>query len=437
MNIRQIPFIVLFFLGFSSHSLAQKWVNPHFDAHRVDYRDLGYPAANMLEADNSPITALLSHSNTKIYGATSGDQSYLFVYDPRINKVLPLGRIPGARGVYHSLLEGADGTIYIGTGLNVLEQVPLTKEFPGGQRAIQIQLWKDINAPYEDYEGGHLFHYNPEIGDAEAYLLEDSCKVKDLGIPVPGNTIYCMTFNTDQTRIYGISYPDAHFFEYDLLSGESTDHGEMLESRVFSGPEREWRSVPRGLFCWTDGKIYTSGEDGLIVAFDPETEQFATTDMRIPGEYWEAWNYNGYPVAEQFVITPDSMIYGGTSDGFLFRLELDKQKIVNLGKPMVARRLRAMTVGHDQRLYMMCGEFQEPCELYAYDLTGADGFWNMGVLGVDRSPYYAKRPYEFDSMATGADGTIFIGESDRRAKLFMFMPGPRIFPATLNPTNPR
>ena len=61
----------------------------------------------------------------------------------------------------------------------------------------------------------------------------------------------------------------------------------------------------------------------------------------------------------------------------------------------------------------------------------------MGVLGVDRSPYYAKRPYEFDAMATAQDGTIIIGESDRRAKLFLYMPGPRIFPGTLNPNNPR
>ena len=33
--------------------------------------------------------------------------------------------------------------------------------------------------------------------------------------------------------------------------------------------------------------------------------------------------------------------------------------------------------------------------------------------------------------------TIFIGESDRRAKLFFYIPGGNIFKGVLNPTNPR
>ena len=40
-------------------------------------------------------------------------------------------------------------------------------------------------------------------------------------------------------------------------------------------------------------------------------------------------------------------------------------------------------------------------------------------------------------MATATDGTILIGESDRRAKLFLFIPGGTVMPGVLNPTNPR
>jgi len=56
---------------------------------------------------------------------------------------------------------------------------------------------------------------------------------------------------------------------------------------------------------------------------------------------------------------------------------------------------------------------------------------------VDRSPYYAKIAYQFDAMTTAADGSILIGESDRRAKLFIFIPGGPVMPGVLNPTNPR
>ena len=66
-----------------------------------------------------------------------------------------------------------------------------------------------------------------------------------------------------------------------------------------------------------------------------------------------------------------------------------------------------------------------------------NGYLDYGVLGVDRSPYYAKIAYQFDAMATAADGTVLIGESDRRAKLFLFVPGGEIMPGVLNPTNPR
>ena len=41
------------------------------------------------------------------------------------------------------------------------------------------------------------------------------------------------------------------------------------------------------------------------------------------------------------------------------------------------------------------------------------------------------------TVVAGADGTVFIGESDRRAKLFMFVPGGDVMPGVLNPTNPR
>ncbi len=77
------------------------------------------------------------------------------------------------------------------------------------------------------------------------------------------------------------------------------------------------------------------------------------------------------------------------------------------------------------------------CHLVSYDLTGREGFRGWGVLAVDRSPYYAKRAAQFDAMATGVDGTIFIGESDRRASLFLFLPGGQGFPGGLNPSNPR
>lgn len=417
---------------------AQQWVNPHYDAHHLDYRDLGYPTQNLIPADDSLITALVTHSNGFTYGATSGrEQSYLFFYNRYINKVRPLGKIGDARGVHHALLEGADGALYVGTGLNLLAPVKLTRTFPVEYEGIEKQLWKDIKQPYAGFAGGHLYRYQPKTGDTRRYTNTDACPLEDLGIPVAGNSIYALTWNADRTKIYGVSYPDAHFFVFELATRTARDLGEILAKRVYGGPERHWRSVPRALWCDAGtGLVYTSGDNGWLIRIDPATGKVELTAMRLPGEYWESLKSIDYPVVEGFVRDGHGSLFAGTSDGILLRVDLKAQRTQVIGKPRVQRRMRALDVGRDGRLYLVCGETDMMSKLYSYDPVGTGGFRDLGVLAVDRSPYYAKRAYRFDAMAVGPDGTVFLGESDRRGKLFLFTPGAEPFPGDMNPTNP-
>lgn len=428
--------ILIISLSLVNNLWAQKCVNPNFESQRLDYRDIGYPAATEIPADNSPITALLSHSNGRVYGATSGKQSYLFSYDASTNKVYPLGKIGVEEGVHHAIVQGNNGLVYLGTGRNQVELLTLTRDIPYGRRTIEYQLWDDIKNHYKDYLGGHLFVYDPIVGDNNVYLPTEKAKVTDLGIPVNGNSIYAMTINREKTKIYGISYPDAILFEYDIKTKMFINHGEWLTTKCYSGPERSWRSVPRSIFCATDGKVYSSGDAGLIHYFDPQTGKIVKTNMRLPGEYWETQNYNGYPVAEQLLAINDT-VFGSSSDGFIYKMELKNEKLKVLGKPRVERRVRAMTLGNDKRLYMICGEKDNVCRMFSYNTIEDEGFLDYGVLGVDRSPYYAKIAYQFDAMCTAEDGSIFIGECDRRAKLFFYIPGGNIVKGSLNPTNPR
>ena len=430
--------LAVFVLVAAPAAWAQKWVNPNFDSHRLDYRDLGYPDVSAIQADDTPITALLTAADGMVYGATSGKSAaHLFLYDRAINKVRPLGRIGDARGVHHALVQDRNGTLLIGGGLSMLAPVKLTQEFPGGFRAIEEQLWKDIAAPYADYAGGHLYRYAPATGDTGARLPGEACPLEDLGVPVKGNTVYAMALDVKARRLYGIAYPDARFFVWSLEKNKTVVDLPLLDRKVYSGPERTWRSVPRALHVAPDGRVYTSGEDGRVVYYDPAAKKLVRTDMQIPGEYYEAWNYYGYPVLEAWTAAPDGTLYGASSDGYLFRLSPGRDRLVNLGKPRLSRRVRGMTLGPDNRLYLLCGEFEEPCKLFSYGLDGGEGFRDWGGLTVDRSPYYAKRAYQFDAMATGIDGTLFMGESDRRACLYLFMPGAQTFPGGFNPKNPR
>lgn len=420
----------------AANLLAQKCVNPHFDAQRLDYRDIGYPGATEIPADSSPITALLAHSNGKVYGATSGKRSYLFVFDSRVNKVFPLGVLPEeAKGVHHALVESPDGRIVVGTGLNETELLTLTRDMPHGRRSIENQLWEDIKAKYEDYVGGHLYLYTPAKSDDVVYLPGVSAVVEDLGVAVPGNSIYAMAIDATRGIIYGISYPDAELFSYDIAAKKFARHGKWLEKLAYPGPERSWRGVPRALAVDADGVVWSSGDGGLLKYYDPSTGEFGVTTMRIPGEYWETQNYDAYPVVEQLFAADACTLVGTTSDGFVFTARTNMDQLSSWGKPMVERRVRAATMGRDGCLYMICGEKGNVCRLFSF--RHDEGYLDWGVLGVDRSPYYAKIAYQFDAMATAADGTVFIGESDRRAKLFFFLPGAEVMKGVLNPTNPR
>lgn len=418
-------------------SFGQKWVSTNYDAHHLDYRDLGYPGVNEIEADNSRISALITGENGYIYGATSGKQSHLFLYDRYINKVRLLGKIPDAKGVYHTLAQDDDQSIYIGTGLNLLDEIPLTKDFPGGHRQIEQQLWKDIKSYHANFEGGHIYKYNPAKHDETVYLQEDNAALEDIGIVIPENSVYAMTIDQQRHKIYGITYPDAHFFSVDLATKKISNHGELLDTIVYAGPEHTWRSIPRSLVCLSNGHVVISGNDGLIEVFNPQDGKFTKTKLRIPGEYWESWNYTGYPVIEQFVYVNDSLIYGSTNDGFLFRLNMIDMEIIDLGKARLSRRVRGMVLGNDDQIYMICGELGEPCKLFSYNTKANQGYVNRGYISVDRSPYYQKRAYQFDTMTVGIDGAIFIGESDRRGKLFIYTPGASTYDGGLNPKNPR
>jgi hypothetical protein len=437
-TVKKYSILTVFLVAIHSVN-AQQWINPHFDTHRMDYRDLGYPTQNLIPADNSQITALMTHSNGFIYGATSGKtQSFLFFYNRFINKVRPLGKIGNEKGVYHCMLEGNKEEIYIGTGLNMLAPLKLTKDFPVEVEGIEKQLWKDIKSPYESYPGGHIYRYDTNKGDVQRYTNDDASPVEDLGIPVANNTIYTMTFNAEKTKIYGLTYPDAIFFIFDLKTRTTKKYGDIMTLKVFGGPERNWRSVPRDIFCDSaSGEVYTSGDNGFLLKYNPKADSLELTWMRLPGEYWEGMKSWDYPVIEQIIRDPESgRVFASTHGGYLVELNFAKGKVIVLGKPREMRRMRAMKIGTDNKIYMITGEFERFCKLHSYDISGKEGFRELGNFAVDRSPYYSKRSYQFDAMAIGPDGTVFCGESDRDGKLFFYIPGNDEFKGKLNPTNP-
>ncbi len=143
----------------------------------------------------------------------------------------------------------------------------------------------------------------------------------------------------------------------------------------------------------------------------------------IPGDYNYVQFFSDHAVVDGFAQAKTGIFYGGSSDGYLFAFDPVKMKLTNLGKSRAARRLRWLAVGHDGKVYLMAGERSAawPCQAYCYD-PREGGFIELGLLIVDRSPHYYWRGYQFDAMAVGLEGTLYLGESERRGHLFLFLP---------------
>lgn len=402
---------------------AQDWAVPYNRfQQRVDLRELGYPLVNEIPENSSAITSLITARDGLIYGATCGESAYLFVFDPQLNKVRHLGKLPPSeQAVHHALVEGADGCLYLGSGLDPFRQFPLSPG--GGDENTDVTLWNDIRNHFSGYAGGKLYRYDPKKSNGKVKLPQHDCELEELGLPLAHNSIQALCASPDGSRIYGLTYPDGHFFSFDLAGKATRDLGEIDSQVVFGGPERRWRSLPRALACDDRGRVFTTGNGGKIVYFDPAADSLLATELAIPMERYPAQFIEHYAVADCFARTPDGLIWGGSSDGYLFSLDPARMRLASHGKARADRRLRAITAGRDGKLYFMAGERKstQPCQLFSYDPRAA-AWERIGLLIVDRSPHYYWRGYQFDCMTTGGDGTIYLGESERKSHLFLYIP---------------
>lgn len=349
---------------------------------RIDARDLGYPPLDIIPNGSSAITALTVAPNGKLYGATSGKQSYLFVLDPLHGYVQPLGLIPFTMEVSHSLVVSAKGEVYIGT------------------------------AP-----SGHLFKYVPRDEDAQPIRTKEPCPLTDLGMAIKAESIATLAIDRSENVIYGLTSPNAHFFKFDIAAGTFTDLGVVAKKGPGGEKIETQKMFSRMLALDAGGNVFASGENGALYRYRKEVKALEPLPLRapaIPGR--EPWT-----TVDSFVVDAHGMIYGGTSDGYLFRLDPEKLKVDNLGKPLIAYSISALAVSPDGMLYGIGGDEQDMARMFSYDPVNGS-FDILGFVDVNRRPYYVWQAYVIKAMATGLDGTIYLGSSERVSRLYLFFP---------------
>ncbi len=399
-------FIPLAILTMSfGYSQAQQTGTVTTNQLRLDLRHLGHPPLDVVPPGESAITSLVIGADGFLYGGTSGKRAHLFALDPAWGHVFPLGHLPGEESIYHSLAAASDSSVYIGTSLNNVGRVD--------------ERGQDVLARYKDYPGGHLYRFDPvEERDSRKRMQNPDPgralpSSEDLGIPVPGEAVVCLIMGNGE--LYGVTFPTGHFFVTDLDTGQTEDKGPICAGPLHEEP---YRSIPRALVIDKNGLVWGAGDYGALFHYDPEAGEIEHhPEHRLPSELGREFK----TVLDSLVLGPDGLLYGGTSDGFLFRFDPESLQISNLGKPMWQYRIRGLAFSKDGDLWGVGGDRSGAARLFAYR-TEEGSFENLGLLDVNRSPYYAWLAFEADTMLTGRDGTIFIGESGRMSHLYLLYP---------------
>jgi hypothetical protein len=201
----------------------------------------------------------------------------------------------------------------------------------------------------------------------------------------------------------------------DLKTGKTLDKGPICGPPLNEEPVR---SIPRALVLDAKGRVWGTGDYGALFDYWPETGDLTRhPDHRIPCEMGREYK----AIVDAMVLSRDGTIYGGTSDGFVFRFDPETMKIQNLGKPIWQQRIRGLAFSQDGDLWGVGGEPGGSARVFVYR-TQAGSFESGGMLHVNRTPYCAWLAYEAESMVAGPDGTLFIGETGRLAHLYLLYP---------------
>lgn len=349
---------------------------------RIDLRDLGYSPVDLIPDGESGITSLAVAPNGDLYGATSGSRSHLFMMNPAHAYVFPIGVIPGATLVTHALAISEDGHLFIGT------------------------------AP-----AGHLLEYTPEDFDRQRIEIGKPLVVADRGAPVAGESIFALAIDRKANRIYGLTSPNAHLFSYSIAAHTYLDLGVVARSTPWAEKNEHEKTMSRMLAVDGHGNVFATGEDGYFYEVDGKQQTLQKLPIRAPS----VPGREPYTRVDAFLVDKSGTIYGGTSDGYLFRLDSGTLKVANLGKPLNQYRIAGLAQGADGKLYGVGGDDSEMARLFSYDPS--DGSYDLlGFIDVNRRPYYTWQAYAIGDVVSDCRGTIFLGENERISKLYLFFP---------------
>jgi hypothetical protein len=226
-----------------------------------------------IPANERGITCLAVDEKGRVFGGTTGRATHLFVYDPAKDEVRSLLRLDGGIGFAFALIRLPDGSLIAGTQAD-----------PTG-----IAVKTDPKAV------GHLYRFSWTGEPGASAPGGIPIKVDDLGVAVPGQGIYTLAYLEKSQEIVGNTWPDGHFFVYDLKAKTFRDHGAIAGYRPFETPQHAEdvsrgtgkkvsypRVVSRAIAVGHDDWAYTAGAGGFLYRYPPGSGKLERLKARLP-----------------------------------------------------------------------------------------------------------------------------------------------------------
>ena len=345
----------------------------------------------------SAISSLIAGTDGRIYGATSGRNCHIFSFCNILGKnIKVIQDIPGPASVVNSLAMDEDMNIY--AGVNTCDADGILH---GTLYSMKIQV------------GSNLFE--EAIGETSISIER---KLSVLNKPVAGEGILSLLYHGQTRSIIGITTPGAKLFKYSIEDGTCTVMAEGSSGQGIVA-RKNGKLVSKHLIE-VDGMIYGTGDGGHFFSFDAASGKLSCFSSHVPCmQVRRDWNS-----AECLCKDESGNIYGGTTDGFLFKFSPCEDKLINFGKPSLESPINGL-VYKEGFIYGVCGSKNGIADMFSYDL-GKANFTDLGMINYipceggecDNDSLTPWSAWQIGVLAKDRFGTIYLGETDSKGHLF-------------------
>lgn len=306
----------------------------------------------------------------------------------RLQHLADMGEVTGERPdsghatqgkIHFSLCQDSKGRIY---GATHCTTPPV-----GHTIWSPLSMWGD---PTMSFPGGHVFRYDTLTGEAV-----------DFGVITPNDGIPYLMLDEQRGRLYGVTYPKAHFWRTNLVARDFRDYGRISAQ------------YPISMVFDTAGNLYTSDVHSQLIKYDVEADELVFLKTK---PYTHPWNTDSrYEWVTDMCLAEDGWIYGLTySSDHLFRFDprQERPQIEDLGPGLPdqpAAMLRCMVPDRRGGLYYLSvpmGQQRTGSVLTRLDLATGERA-GVSIMQFKKEAYFTWRG------VCGLDGTMYFATVGR------------------------